>query len=634
MQRLICTAVLFMIAATARTQPLIEVGHYGENIGAVAVDGAKGVLNEGTALRVMDLTVPMAPSFKGSVPLGSVPTGVFVAGNYAYVAGYTGPFSVISIANTNAPSVAGSVDWEAWKNAIWVRRGGDYAYVGTCNTVEVVDVRTKTAPARVGSLGQMESCVESITGDGGYLYVVTDGATTRVRIYSLASPASPVLLSTIPGSTVPSRRANSVAVFGDVLYVGQEDGTQAYDITDRTAPALIGRVEAENRYYETAMDVDRGLLYVADWERADVWQLASPDAPSAFVHIDGGPGHQVRQVAAYSGVALAARTFALSLANPTTGTNTDVRAITSGTGWAGTLAASGTTLYLGTGPGLATLSLSNPTQPALLKHQDIRWSGDLKVVGNSLYNLSPWGYLEAYDINTASNPTWIAEYPVSGGLDTLRLSVTSTLVAATAENQMILYTRGSGGMLTERSRTTLPTSANAVALAGTTAYAALTNGSVRVYNVSNPASPSLTTTKTVFASTGPGIFNVDAEVVGSKLHLLYGRTGYAIADITTPSNPTVLGTFPSSEMEGSDIAGDGSIVYLATFGWNGRRGLRALNVTTPASIQEITSVTATSLTRSVLVTSGYLYSAEDKGALRVRNLAPIPAGGGSGFMIH
>ncbi len=270
----------------------------------------------------------------------------------------------------------------------------------------------------------------------------------------------------------------------------------------------------------------------------------------------------------------------------------------------------------------------------MVKHQDIRWSGDLKVVGNSLYNLSPWGYLEAYDITTSSNPTWIAEYPVSGGLDTLRLSVTSTLVAATAGNQMILYTRASGGTLTERSRTTLPTGANAVALAGTTAYAALTNGTVRVYNVSNPASPSLTTTKTVFGATGSGIFNVDAEVVGTKLHLLYGRTGYAIADIATPSNPTVLGAFPSAEMEGSDVAVDGNIVYLATFGWNGRRGLRALNVTTPSSIQEITTVTATSLTRSVLVTSGYLYSAEDKGALRVRNLATIPSGVGNAFLLH
>lgn len=49
------------------------------------------------------------------------------------------------------------------------------------------------------------------------------------------------------------------------------------------------------------------------------------------------------------------------------------------------------------------------------------------------------------------------------------------------------------------------------------------------------------------------------------------------------------------ELEGSDIAVDGSIVYLATFGWNGRRGIRALDVSNPASIQEIATITATSL---------------------------------------
>lgn len=635
MRLLILTAPVLTMATIAFAQPLAEVGHYGENIGTVAVDGTKGAINEGTSLRVVDLSNPTSPAFRGSLALGTVPTGLFVAGNYAYVAGYTGPFSVVNIANMDAPSISGSIDWEAWKNAVWARRGGDYAYLGVCSTVEVIDVRSKNAPTRVGSLGQMESCVESITGDGGYLYVVTDGPTTRVRIYSLVNPANPVLLSSIPGNGVPSRRANSVAVFGDVLYVGQENGTQAFDITDRSAPTLIGRVETENRYYETAMDVDRGLLYVADWERMDVRQLASPDAPSPFTIINGGPAHQVRQVAAFSGVALAARTHALTLAISGTGTSTDLRSITPGTGWGGTLAVKGSVLYLGTGPGIAVLDISNPTQPVLLQHLPTVWSGDLEVVGSTLYNLSPWGALEAYDITTSSTPTYLASHPISGGLDTLRLSGTSTLVAATAGDQMVIYSRASDGTLTEQSSTTMPTGANAVALLDTNAFVALTNGTIRVYSVSNPALPSLTTTRTVYGSTGVGIFNVDAEIVGNRLHLLYGRTGYALVDISTPANPVVLGTFPAFELEGSDIALDGNIVYLATYGWNGRRGLRALSVSNPASIQEIATVRGTSLTRAVLVSAGYLYSAEERSGLRVRNLATILGGPGtSGLVIR
>lgn len=203
MRLLFLTVFIAWAATNAFAQPLAEVSHYGDNIGTVAVDGTKGVINEGTSLRVVDVSNPSSPVFRGSVALGTVPSGVFVAGNYAYVAGYTGPFSVVDIADLDAPSISGVLDWEAWKNAAWVRRGGDFAYLGVCETVEVIDVRNKTAPSRVRSLGGMGACVESITGDGGYLYVVTDGQTTRVRIYSLANPASPVLLSTIPGNNVP-----------------------------------------------------------------------------------------------------------------------------------------------------------------------------------------------------------------------------------------------------------------------------------------------------------------------------------------------------------------------------------------------------------------------------------------------
>ena len=71
------------------------------------------------------------------------------------------------------------------------------------------------------------------------------------------------------------------------------------------------------------------------------------------------------------------------------------------------------------------------------------------------------------------------------------------------------------------------TGANAVAVSGATAYVALTDGTLRVYDLSNPALPSLTTTKIVFANTGSG-FNAASEVIENRLHLLYGRKGYAI----------------------------------------------------------------------------------------------------------
>jgi hypothetical protein len=87
---------------SAAAQPLARVGHYGENIGAVAVSGTKGVFNEGTRIRVMDLTNPAQPSYRGSVNIGMVSTCLVMRGNTAYSGSAFGTVHIIDITNRTA----------------------------------------------------------------------------------------------------------------------------------------------------------------------------------------------------------------------------------------------------------------------------------------------------------------------------------------------------------------------------------------------------------------------------------------------------------------------------------------------------------------------------------------------------
>jgi hypothetical protein len=57
------------------------------------------------------------------------------------------------------------------------------------------------------------------------------------------------------------------------------------------------------------------------------------------------------------------------------------------------------------------------------------------------------------------------------------------IVAATAADRLIIYSRTVDGALVERSSTAMPTGANAVAVSGSMAYVALTDGTLRVYNL-------------------------------------------------------------------------------------------------------------------------------------------------------
>lgn len=492
-------------------------------------------------------------------------------------------------------------------------------------------------PLRIGNLGPLGACVDAITGDGGYLYVATNGSDTRVRIYSLAEPSAPVLIGSEPGNSTYSRWTGNIAVFGDRLYVGQTDGNRVYDIADRTSPRYLRELSGEDRYFEGTFAVDRGLLYVADWENLDVWSLASPSAPTLLRGIPGGPGHQVKQAAAFQGRSLAARTHALSFADTETGSVQNILSPTPGVGYVGTMAETNGLLYMGTGPGIAVISLSSPTEPSLVHEMYARWSADMKVEGGFLYNLSAWGFLEVYSLATPSQPSLIAEYPVTGGLDALRLDVTANRLAVVGGDQVRFFERFPNGTLIEGSVRSLPTFGNGVTLKDSTAYVALGNGSLQVWSVADLTNPVLLSTLLVLDHQPEReAFSADAEVEGDRLHLLYGRHGYALMNIAVPQAPVALGTYETFEFEGSSVQPSGNVVYLATFGWNGRDGLSALNISDPSNITVSSSIRATGLVRDVIAASGYVYTAESEGCLRVRN----PVQGSTtnnvfgGFIIH
>ena len=101
----ICLLALISLSAPSIAQVLNEIGHFGESIATVAVDGNRGVFNEGTRVRVMDITDPSSPVFHGAVDLGVVPTQLFLVGDTAYSASYTGGLHIIDIGNANAPTI-------------------------------------------------------------------------------------------------------------------------------------------------------------------------------------------------------------------------------------------------------------------------------------------------------------------------------------------------------------------------------------------------------------------------------------------------------------------------------------------------------------------------------------------------
>ncbi|GJM44632.1 MAG: hypothetical protein DHS20C21_14740 [Gemmatimonadota bacterium] len=118
-----------------------------------------------------------------------------------------------------------------------------------------------------------------------------------------------------------------------------------------------------------------------------------------------------------------------------------------------------------------------------------------------------------------------------------------------------------------------------VAVAGSHAYVSLAqgNGVVRVFDISDPNVPSIVTTWT------SGLDGYAAKILAQDdLVYLATGSGLAIADLTDPLSPQLLGLAPTTGVA-SDLFLEGTLAYVAS----GESGLRIMDVSNPAAPFEV-----------------------------------------------
>ncbi len=155
---------------------------------------------------------------------------------------------------------------------------GGYAYVVGGYSLRVIDVRTPSAPADVGSL-EMSGSASGVAVAGGYAYVAAGWA--GLRVIDVRTPSAPVEM----GFAETSASARSVAVSGGYAYVASgrphlpgEGGLAVIDVSTPSAPVEVGFVETPVSPYNVA--VSRGYAYVAGWEAGlSVIDVSTPSAP-------------------------------------------------------------------------------------------------------------------------------------------------------------------------------------------------------------------------------------------------------------------------------------------------------------------------------------------------------------------
>jgi hypothetical protein len=200
-------------------------------------------------------TAELKPAFAGSLGTLTSSRGVYVSGNYAYVAEDVNGLRIVDVSNVASPSLTGTYNTLGSSRDVIVR--GNYAYVSdNDNGLVIVDVSNPAAPTLAGSYGLPFYAYETnLIGDLAYIANQNAG----LQILDISNPASPSFVGTY--NTAGS--AFGIFVRGSYAYIGDFGaGLQIIDVSTPATPTLAGTYDTTGNAREVSVSGDHA--YVAD----------------------------------------------------------------------------------------------------------------------------------------------------------------------------------------------------------------------------------------------------------------------------------------------------------------------------------------------------------------------------------
>jgi hypothetical protein len=227
------------------------------------------VADEGSGLQIIDISNPANPVTTGSVATPNSASDIYVSGNYAYVADYGSGLQVIDISNPANPVITGSINTGGGTSGVYV---SGYAYVADDETgLHIIDISNPANPVSSGSIAIL-SGARDVVVSGTYAYVV---CANDLKVVDISNPANP----TISGSCAAS--GYGVYVSGNYAYVaGWSLGLRVVDISNPVSPAIVGTYDTPGNAY--GVYVSGNYAYVADWAGSGlkIIDITTPATPT------------------------------------------------------------------------------------------------------------------------------------------------------------------------------------------------------------------------------------------------------------------------------------------------------------------------------------------------------------------
>ncbi len=478
------------------------------------------------------------------------------------------------LAPMSAPARASSLAFPSEKLAFLGRaafsgaRGtsinGGYVFVASgAQGVHIVDVSTPVKPLSVAQISTDDAWDVAVRDTYAY---VADGE-SGLRVFDISEPRRPVEIGQRKTSS-----AHAVVLFGKYAYVADGDkGLKVIDVSDAQALPRVGLVETVNAQ---GLALVGNILYVADGPGGvKVFDLSRPAVPRLVGSIATTDARQIAvegSVAAVADGAGGLRVLDTSVpAKPSLISSMGMK-------MAAAVAYDEGFVYIPDGAGAVTVvNLEDPSRPAVFSSQSAAGASAVSVRDRVMYIADHVG-LELVRVQIIGRSFPVALCKATGRAYDVAVSGPWAYVASHADGIHLVDVSQPGeindGSLAGGVGTRF---AQSVSVKDHFAYVADGTSGVRIIDMS----PAWTKggVPITAGSYRPGGTVSRAVPAGRYLYLAAGDRGLQVLDVSSPTTPTEVSSVSANDA--SDVLVRDRWAFLA----DGADGVRVVDVSNPAS---------------------------------------------------
>ncbi len=248
------------------------------------------------------------------------------------------------------------------------------------------------------------------------------------------------------------------------------------------------------------------------------------------------------------------------------------------------VAVKGNYAYMGQGPRMVVLDVSNPASPVFVNESELLPGlvMGVEVDGDYAYVTTMFSGLNIFDISQANRPKLISEVkPDRGGCGPLILNDGIAYIACNTSGLFVVDVKNplSPKVL---SHDVFQDNGLSIAYHNDYVYFLSHPGGIKIFNVSDPTNPQQVGYFDM--ETIPSVTTVNAEAIAvcqDDLCMAVGNHGFVILDLSDPSNPSIKADI--TQFWASGVVSDGRYAYLV----DDLEGVRVFDISNPSQPQQV-----------------------------------------------